>query len=111
MNSFIVHTLLIRRRRSALLVVAPPGAEEGDDTSGHTGEQGQHKTSNSNTCCDTCIHAKVEMNHWSTDHMHESQHMAGINNKTILSTLKVLSRVMLPCIISRSSCKYKHKVY
>ena len=31
LNSFIVHTLLIRRRRTALLVVAPPGAEEGDD--------------------------------------------------------------------------------
>ena len=39
----------------ALLVVAPPGAEEGDDTSGHIGDQGQGKTSNSNSYCDTCI--------------------------------------------------------
>ena len=55
MNSFIVHTLLIRRWRRGLLVVAPPGAEEGDDTSGHTGEQGQHKTPNSNSRYDTCM--------------------------------------------------------
>ena len=55
LNSFIVHTLLIRRWMIALLVVAPPGAEEGDDTSGHIGEQGQGKTSNSNSYCDTCI--------------------------------------------------------
>ena len=39
----------------ALLVVAPPSAKEGVDTSGHIGEQGQGKTSNCYSCCDTCI--------------------------------------------------------